>query len=466
MQCKRAIAPTWGFTPSTMKWIYTAIIRPTISYGAVIWLNGIIHQNKKNKNQKKQKTRNINLLNGVQRLSHIMTTGALPSTPLVALDKILNTTPIDIFIKEEAAKGAARLKAYGSWETQPTETTKGSLTSHISLSNDIHNQLPFNGQPMDLCKPILNIDSNFSVDIPERDGYEEYINTLPSATIQCYTDGSKMDGKVGAGYYISKNNTEIVEESLSLGTDSTVFQAETTAIFHAANKLLELQTRNENIIVFCDNQATLLALEETKLKSNTTKLTVESLNRLGTVNSLALRWIPAHCGLEGNEKADKLAKQGAKNATGTTVTSPTVPHVLWKTGIRDLHKIEVGKVWENQAPKHIKMTWRDKFSQTLAKLDRGGLRTATQILTGHAAVNYHLHKYKPNKILAGCPYCGEGEETVNHFIGICPKWATLRGRYFNSFYASLTDIIDNNSISNIINFVGATKRLDAYEEGE
>lgn len=78
-----------------MKWIYTAIVRPTIAYGAVVWLNDITIQ------------RNIHLLNSVQRLSHRMTAGALPSTSLVALDKILNITPIDIHIKEEAAKGVA-----------------------------------------------------------------------------------------------------------------------------------------------------------------------------------------------------------------------------------------------------------------------------------------------------------------------------------------------------------------------
>ena len=36
MQCRKAVGPTWGFTPKTMKWIYTAVVRPSLSYGAVI----------------------------------------------------------------------------------------------------------------------------------------------------------------------------------------------------------------------------------------------------------------------------------------------------------------------------------------------------------------------------------------------------------------------------------------------
>ena len=41
MQCRKAVGPTWGFTPKTMKWIYTAVVRPSLSYGAVILIDGI-----------------------------------------------------------------------------------------------------------------------------------------------------------------------------------------------------------------------------------------------------------------------------------------------------------------------------------------------------------------------------------------------------------------------------------------
>ena len=44
-----------------------------------------------------------------------MTTGALPSTSLLALYKITDTTPIDIEIREEAASGALSIIANGEW---------------------------------------------------------------------------------------------------------------------------------------------------------------------------------------------------------------------------------------------------------------------------------------------------------------------------------------------------------------
>ena len=59
-----------------------------------------------------------------------------------------------------------------------------------------------------------------------------------------------------------------------------------------------------------------------------------------------------------------------------------------------------------------------------------------------------------------CPFCKEEDETISHFIGKCPRWFALRGRYFNTFYASLSEIQDTSNLTNIINFANATGRLN------
>ena len=70
MQCRKAVGPTWGFKPATMRWIYEVMVRPVLGYG----LNGTRTQH------------NEKLLNGVQRLANVLITGAMPSTPGVARD--------------------------------------------------------------------------------------------------------------------------------------------------------------------------------------------------------------------------------------------------------------------------------------------------------------------------------------------------------------------------------------------
>ena len=63
-----------GFKSSTMRWVYEAIVRPMLSYGATILSNGT------------RKQHNLQLLGGVQRLANVLITGAMPSTPGVECD--------------------------------------------------------------------------------------------------------------------------------------------------------------------------------------------------------------------------------------------------------------------------------------------------------------------------------------------------------------------------------------------
>jgi hypothetical protein len=69
--------------------------------------------------------------------------------------------------------------------------------------------------------------------------------------------------------------------------------------------------RNKRILIFSDSQAALRALSGPKV---TSELVVECLNALSTLagrNEVTLVWVPGHCGIRGNEEADKLARQAS-----------------------------------------------------------------------------------------------------------------------------------------------------------
>jgi ribonuclease HI len=447
MMCKAALGPTWGFTPTTMKWIYTAVVRPMLAYGAVIWNNGLNNQS------------NMKALNSVQRLSHIMTTGGHPSTSLVALDKITNIIPIDLFLKEQAVNCAARLRAQGSWECTGERIDKGRLKRHSTLLEAAVEKLPFKNEQMDLTRTKLNLDTNYEISIPDRNDYPATLNSLPDSAIKCFTDGSKMEDSVGAGFVIYQDNSIIKEGVFHLGTHSTVFQAETAAVTQAAKHLHDIGTHNSSIYIFCDSQATLMALDSTKIKFRTTLEAVEALNSLGENNTLSLLWIPAHSDYEGNERADTLAKKGSCNDEAISLNLP-IPQAVWKSGSRMLALQQAKERWKATPETHFTNIWRDSYTKELAKLSRPDLRIATQILTGHASVNYHLHKYKPRITKTTCPLCNYEDETISHFIGKCPKWFEHRGRYFNTFYASISEIQDTFNLTNIVNYASATGRLN------
>ena len=171
MQCRRAVGLIWGFKPATMRWIYNVMVKlDTLVRGNhCIWINGT-----KNKH-------NQTLLNGVQRLANVVITGALPTTPETALDVITGSPPLltmrawpvarSIFdaplvlpyvreanegttswitplqvhllwLSEEAAKGALRLRDLGHWLPPPAGRSGTRITSHISTNDRLLRDIP------------------------------------------------------------------------------------------------------------------------------------------------------------------------------------------------------------------------------------------------------------------------------------------------------------------------------------
>ena len=287
MQCRKAVGPTWGFKPATMRWIYEAVVRPMISYGSNIWINGTL------------KHHNAQLLNGVQRLANVLITGAMPSTPGVALDKITGIIPIKLWLKETAAKETLRLKSLGHWQHPPPGKPSVRLTSHIQTNDKLLKCVPKDiiSGSQDQCIPILSIDQGFTVDIPSREGFCEPKESEYDVT--CYTDGSKINELVGAGIVVKSNlqgfNLDHTE-AFHLGQYSTVFQAEVLAIEKVTTYLLGHSLEGKKIFINCDSKSAINAIDSTVIRNISTLTATTALNSLGGSNEVTLRWIPAHCG--------------------------------------------------------------------------------------------------------------------------------------------------------------------------
>ena len=60
-----------------------------------------------------------------------------------------------------------------------------------------------------------------------------------------------------------------------------------------------------------DSQSAILAIQNNIVKFNTALTCIKNLNILGKYNDVTIAWTPGHTGIQGNEKANILAKLGS-----------------------------------------------------------------------------------------------------------------------------------------------------------
>ena len=133
-------------------------------------------------------------------------------------------------------------------------------------------------------------------------------SALNQNTVKGYSDSSKLDGRIGAGFYAEYPNHSPKQAFFYLGIYSTVFQEEVQAISEVAKNLLLEKMHNQSRVVLIENQAALKALIKWTVTSITVLNCIGNLNQLGKQNNVSIAWIPGHAGVRGNEVADYLAK--------------------------------------------------------------------------------------------------------------------------------------------------------------
>ena len=111
-----------------------------------------------------------------------------------------------------------------------------------------------------------------------------------------------------------------------------------------------------------------------------------ALNTLGESNEITLRWIPAHCGYEGNELADQLAKRGSNNDRATRIKLPMLRCVCY-AALRRNSIVSWIESYKLNPPKMFNILWRDKFSKDLIRMIKRDMLVSIIILANLTALN-------------------------------------------------------------------------------
>ena len=394
----------WGPKPKLMKWAYTGIVRPALTYASLVWAHAAEAEEIET------------MLRRLNRLA-INTIVKVPrSTPSRALEIILDIFPLHLHIMKEGLSAYLRLKPSLNLRWTGIYTNLTYSVSHLRYWDWIaeDNGIYTYGQEVDDCcvmRPTLNftLDTSSFVD-PD--------NSSNKLDCNVYTDGSKLDGKVGSGVYILRDETEVYRHRVRIPDFSTVYQAELMAIRQAA-EFLQTVPGLTTIKIFVDSQAALRTFQADFLKS---KLALHTINALNLIHhqQMIFVWTKAHIGTHGNEVADELAKEGTKLDSIIDIPAPAcTANNLVKQSIRSLWQTE----WERYSEARQSKIYYPKIDKSKAKVviqwNKLQLGRYIRAVTGHNNLLYHLYNMQ-NHISDICRYCLEEREEFNHLHFVCP----------------------------------------------
>ena len=425
---------TWGPKPHLMRWMYRCMVRTKFTYAAIVWAHAAQKKGIKTKLRRLNRIA-INTYATVHR-----------SSPSRALEILTDTFPLHLYLKKEAICAFVRLKDVLTLRWTGLDRRNPHIRSHLlHLQHYVRDcgihDLITNVDTCDMVKPnsqfIVRVDS-----FGNRRGYVPYLET----PCQVYTDGSKLQGRVGAAYVVFQGIQVIGQGSFRLPDNSTVYQAEIYAI-KAASVFLLTQQIETDVVFFGDSQAALQALNSERIQSRVVLDAVRNLNLLEYVVNLV--WVPAHSGIPGNEQVDALAKEATK--LDYTTDMPLPKAVIKQTVLEHLRGIwdeEWQEYTEARMTKYFFPRQNKEKAKTACKLSRLQLGRYVRIITGHNNLRYYQSQLDIT-LSPQCRFCNSDFETFHHFIFECPSLHFSRQQIFLD---NLPDTEENWKVKEVLEF--------------
>jgi ribonuclease HI len=177
--------------------------------------------------------------------------------------------------------------------------------------------------------------------------------------VKIYTDGSGMEGKIGAAAALYRGGEVKAKLHYKLGSQKHHMVYEGEAIGAVLGAKLVAEQWGIRSATFCiDNQATIKATQLTKPNPghyiiDALHENFKALKKKHPSINITIRWMPGHEGIEGNENADEEAKKAITAGSSDMNTLPKMlkrplPHS--KSAIRWAYseklKRRAQKLWE------------------------------------------------------------------------------------------------------------------------
>ncbi|GFS60266.1 RNase H domain-containing protein [Trichonephila clavipes] len=177
----------------------------------------------------------------------------------------------------------------------------------------------------------------------------------------CYTDGSKIDGRVGFAFVVFRCGVESENFQFRIRDECTVFVAELLCLNFAVKWIPE---QNRVILEHLICTDSLSSLDSLKCISSSNNIIVEIQKQLKSLRdkniSIHFAFVRGHTGVLGNERADWLAKAATKRKIDIDANIP-------KSFYKKIANERVMKSWNQEYLISNKGSITKKFFPTINK---------------------------------------------------------------------------------------------------
>ena len=443
--------------------LYQALVLPIIEYACPVW-----------------QCADASKLEDIQRKGLAMCLGAIGTSGREALEVELNITPLEVRRTELSLREAARILskdvdvpircAWENWlETDRTEKYMSPFGKMLLQLEDIKAETGnknLNLEPdfsfRETLYPTINkpdywsrLGSSKSRTQSQKDESRAVISgTLESCspdTLIAFTDGSchPNPGPCGAGacVYLPHETAPVLLKQ-PVSKRGSILLGEMIAIKMVLDFILEkLHQKMEikDVLILSDSQSSVglltLGWEPTQHKTTSKEILTELKQIQNKGIQVDIRWTPGHADIQGNEEADRLAKEASKEAETMTDEDRTISQAEFKQAAKAHSMITWQKQWEVSEKGRFLYDLKPKVSKkTVFDFpDKKTYNQIAQLRTGYAKLNDYLYKIGVSET-KNCR-CGE-IETVEHYLLSCEN-------YFNERESMRTTLFYQTGISEL-----------------
>lgn len=360
----------WGLDPGHMRTLYLRAIERMIIYGCQTWYSN--------------KTHIIRKLQAIQRIPLMKISRAFQTIPNLTLQIVTAIPPLHLTIEREIevynlgkSKNSFKWKDYDftrefivdkidRWETHPAETTSFS----------------------------------YNKEVKETDVY-------------IYTDGSENEKYCGAAYVVMDKDNKILDlKQIKLPEYSNNFVAETQGIKFAI-EYIKTQDTQKRYQILTDSLSTLKGLENAYNTNHFIHEVKLELIEATKRHNIELTYVRGHQGNIGNDTADELAKQAARNGEEKFV--PLTKRFV-KRELRQQTLTKWNEIWNERGRDSKAYQWIKNVKNLPDHFPLDYF--TTQAISEHGRFPFYFQRFKISK--DNLCKCGQAVSNFDHYLDNCP----------------------------------------------